>query len=138
MIATVSASKVTGALRVVHTPNDVAGINQPEVTLASVTGTWSGLPIFIYGNGHISNAQGAYDNVTFRVRLDNATAGTIVRSVITTSNAPGPFGMLPLAILTTYVPTPGPHTFFLTASTNPNAAATVANIEFGAVELVAK
>jgi hypothetical protein len=72
------------------------------------------------------------------VRLDNATTGTVVRTVGVTSNGNGGFGSLAMAILTTYVPTPGVHTFYLTASSNASAGVTIANIEFGAVELLAK
>jgi hypothetical protein len=152
MIAAVSASKVTGVLPVanggtgsstlnihaVATPADVSGIGNVEVTVASVSGTWTGLPVFIYGNGNIYNAQNAFNNMTFKIRLDNAATGTILRALLTTSNGFSSFGLLPLAILTTYVPSPGAHTFYLTASSNPGAGAAVGSIEFGAVELLAK
>src|SRR5262245_8861987 len=52
-----------GNVRKVATPADVTGIGNIETILGSVTATWSGRPVYLYGNGSVFNSSSVNNNV---------------------------------------------------------------------------
>jgi hypothetical protein len=130
----VNGSMKSRNLRAVTTVPSFSTTTTSERTIGSITGTWNGLPAFIYANGFAYNNTG-WTNSYYRIRLDNATTGTILREVIITSTLLNSYGGIPVILATTYVPTRGRHTFYLTATGYTGRTITATNVEFGAVEL---